>query len=42
MRSQFAIHAIADDVARGLLPVDPDCAPTEVRFERERIRWRRS
>ncbi len=39
-KAQFAIHAIADDVARGLLPIDPGRSPTELRFERDRVRWR--
>jgi hypothetical protein len=39
-KARFAIHAIADDIARGLLPIDPDFAPTELRFERDRVRWR--
>lgn len=40
MRSRFAIHALADQVARKLLPIDPELAPTEVRFERDGVRWR--
>jgi hypothetical protein len=42
LRSRFAIHAIAEDIARGLLPIDPDPEPTELRFERDRVRWRRA
>jgi len=42
LRARFAIHAIADDVARGLIPVDPERAPTEYVFGRERVHWRRA
>lgn len=38
--SRFALGEIADRVARGLLPIDPELAPTELRFERERVSWR--
>lgn len=38
--SRFALSEIAEQVARGLLPIDPELAPTELRFERERVSWR--
>jgi hypothetical protein len=42
MTSHFPIHQIAADVARGLLPTDPRPAPTALRFEAARVRWRRA
>ncbi|MEO8183184.1 MAG: hypothetical protein ABI895_30500 [Deltaproteobacteria bacterium] len=40
LNSRFALVAIADDVRRGLLPVDPEARATELRFERARVYWR--
>lgn len=40
LRAQFAIAEIAAEVARGLLPIDPEPHPTLLRFERERVLWR--
>jgi hypothetical protein len=40
LNSRFALAAIAADVRRGLLPVDPEPRATELRFERERVHWR--
>jgi hypothetical protein len=37
---RFALSELAEQVARGLLPLDPELAPTELRFERERVSWR--
>jgi hypothetical protein len=42
MRGEFAIHAIAEEIARGLLPIDPDREPTELRFDRTHVQWRRA
>ena len=41
LSSRFAIHEVAAEVERGLLPIDPAPTPTEVRCERDRIHWRR-
>lgn len=40
LRSRFALASIAEDVQRGLLPIDPEREPTLLRFERARVRWR--
>ena len=40
LKSRFALAAIAEDVRRGLLPVDPEPRATELGFERDRVRWR--
>jgi hypothetical protein len=40
LRSRFALVSIAEDVQRGLLPVDPEPQPTLLRFERAHVRWR--
>jgi hypothetical protein len=42
LRSRFALLEIAADVQRGLLPIDPEPQPTELCFERSRVRWRSS
>jgi hypothetical protein len=34
MRSAFAIQDIAADIARGLVPIDPERSPTEIAFGR--------
>jgi hypothetical protein len=41
LRAAHAIHAIADDIARGLVPIDPDRAAHEYVFGRDRVHWRR-
>ena len=40
LQSRFALAELAEQVARGLLPIDPELAPTELRFARERVSWR--
>lgn len=40
LKSRFTLVAIAEDVWRGLLPVDPEPAATELCFERAQVRWR--
>lgn len=40
LTSRYAIHDIAQDVRRGLLPVDPDPSPVQLRFDKNGTRWR--
>ena len=40
LRARHAIHVVAADVTRGLLPVDPPHSPTEVRWAHGRAEWR--
>jgi hypothetical protein len=40
MTSAYRVDRLARDIARGLLPVDPEPEPTELRFEKRRVRWR--
>lgn len=40
LTSRYALLAIAEEVQRGLLPIDPEVQPTEFRFERSQLRWR--
>jgi hypothetical protein len=40
MTSGFRIDRIAREIATGLVPVDPERATTELRFEGGRVRWR--
>lgn len=37
LSTRFAVHALGDDIARGLLPFDPPVRATEYRCERERV-----
>jgi hypothetical protein len=37
LTTRFELHAIADDLGRGLVPVDPDQVRTIYRFDRERV-----
>jgi hypothetical protein len=38
-RARFAVHELADALARGVVPMDPDPAPTRFRFEAAGVRW---
>ena len=40
MKSRFAIDRIAEDLARGTLPIDPDIERTELAFDGPRLRRR--
>lgn len=38
-RARYAVHEIADALARGVIPMDPEPAPTRFRFEAAGVRW---
>lgn len=38
-RARHAVHEIAAALQRGVVPMDPDPAPTRLRFERAGVRW---
>jgi hypothetical protein len=40
LRSPFAIHLVSRDVARGLLPIDPEPLPSLYRFDRRGMQWK--
>jgi hypothetical protein len=40
LRSRFAVHAIARDLRRGLIPIDPTPVTTDYRFDRAGVKWR--
>lgn len=39
LRARHAVHEIAAALQRGVVPMDPDPAPTRFRFERAGVRW---
>jgi hypothetical protein len=41
LRTRFALHEIVADLRRGIVPIDPDDAPHEIRLERGGHRHRR-
>lgn len=42
LRSRYAVHEIATELQRSLVPMDPELAPTRFRFERAGVRWWRA
>jgi hypothetical protein len=40
LTSRYRVDLVAGEVRRGLLPVDPDLSPTQLRFDRAGVKWR--
>ncbi|MBM3224128.1 MAG: hypothetical protein FJZ47_10030 [Candidatus Tectomicrobia bacterium] len=40
LRSTFALHLLAQEIARGLLPTEPEHLPSVYRFDQRGIQWK--
>src|SRR5438445_625149 len=42
LTSRFAVHELVAELRRGVIPIDPEPSPTELRFDGDGVRWRKA